>query len=87
MATLGASELAYPFRQVAYNDDSRCSIEPVTTEVKITNPRFDSEYLGEYMRQKVGVSRDDPENAFNFAIDNYVRAAWAVKDYLEANSL
>jgi hypothetical protein len=53
----------------------------------VTNPKFNPDNLGQYIRGKKGVSRDDGENAFNVAIDNYVAAAWAVKDYLKANNL
>ena len=53
----------------------------------VNDPHFNADKLGEYMREKKSVSRDDAENSFNFAIDHYVSAAWAVRDYLKANKL
>jgi hypothetical protein len=52
----------------------------------VGNPDFNPDSLGEYMRQKKNVSRDDKEHGFNYAIDHYVAAAWAVRDYLKATS-
>jgi hypothetical protein len=59
----------------------------IALEKVIKDPQFNPDRLGEYMREKKNVSRDDAENAFNFDIDHYVAAAWAVKDYLKANGL
>jgi hypothetical protein len=53
----------------------------------IDNPKFNPDEMGEYMRQKKRVSRDDEQMHFNVAIDFYVAAAWAVKGYLKANRL
>ena len=53
----------------------------------VREPNFNPDEMGEYMRQKVGVSQDDDDNTYNQAIDGYVAAAWAVKDYLKANGL
>jgi hypothetical protein len=53
----------------------------------VTDPKFNPDNLGQYMREKKGILRDDGEHAFNVAIDHYVAAAWAVKDYLKANNL
>ena len=53
----------------------------------VTDPKFNPDKLGEYMREKKRVSRDDAGNTFNATIDQYVSAAWAVKDYLKANNL
>jgi hypothetical protein len=53
----------------------------------INDPQFNADRLGEYMREKKCVSRDDAKNTFNFDIDHYVAAAWAVRGYLKANRL
>jgi hypothetical protein len=53
----------------------------------IKDPQFNPDNLAEYIREKKNVSRDDRENLLNVAIDDYVAAAWAVKDYLKANRL
>jgi hypothetical protein len=66
------------------NDEGRFF---VALEKVVKDPKFNADSLGEYMRGKKGVSRDDSENPFNKAIDQYVDAAWAVKSYLKANKL
>ena len=53
----------------------------------IKDPKFNPDALGEYIRQKTGVSRDDRENLLNVGIDRYVAAAWAVRGYLKVNKL
>jgi hypothetical protein len=46
---------------------------------------FHPDEMGEYMRGKLGVDRNAAKDAtFSTAIDHYVSAAWAVKDYLRA---
>jgi hypothetical protein len=59
----------------------------VALEKVVKKPGFNPDDLGEYIRQKKALSRDDEENSFNIATDHYVAAAWAVKDYLRANRL
>ena len=49
----------------------------------VRNDLFSPDALGDYIRQKAGVSRDDG-HPYNDVIDDYVAAAWAVKDYLKA---
>ena len=66
------------------NDEERFF---VALEKVVKIPKFNPDDLGEYMRQKKRVSRDDEQLHFNTAIDHYVAAAWAVKDYLKANRL
>ena len=66
------------------NDDERFFL--ALGEV-IDNPKFNPDELGEYMRQKKRVYRDDEQIHFNSAIDRRVAAAWAVKEYLKANKL
>jgi hypothetical protein len=58
----------------------------VVLHTVVKDPRFNPDQLGEYIRQKKKISRDD-ENLLNVAVDQYVAAAWAVKDYLKANGL
>lgn len=53
----------------------------------IREPNFNPDEMGEYMRRKACVSRDDDDNVYNQAIDDYVTAAWTLKDYLKANGL
>lgn len=53
----------------------------------LQKPGFDPDQMGLHMREKLGVSRDDEDHPFNSAIDRYVAAAWAVKEYLQANGL
>ncbi|WP_152048819.1 hypothetical protein [Aureimonas psammosilenae] len=53
----------------------------------VREDNFNPDKMGEYMRQKVGLSQNDDEGAYSQAIERYVAAAWAVKDYLEANRL
>ncbi len=53
----------------------------------IKDPQFNPDRLGEYIRKKKTVSRDNQEDLLNIAIDGWVTSAWAVKDYLEANGL
>jgi hypothetical protein len=53
----------------------------------IEDSSFNPDNLGAYIREKKGVPRDEKENHFNIAIDDYVTKAWAVKDYLKANRL
>jgi hypothetical protein len=48
----------------------------------IEEPRFNPEQMADYMRQKLGVDRNDEGNHFNIAIDHYAAAAWAVRTYL-----
>jgi hypothetical protein len=40
--------------------------------------------MGGHMREKLAVARDAEDSTFSKAIDHYVSAAWAVKDYLKA---
>jgi hypothetical protein len=54
----------------------------------VKDPSFHQDELGAYMREKAGVSRegtDDASKHFNVAIDDYVRMAGAVQEYLKAN--
>lgn len=53
----------------------------------VTEPKFNADELGRYMREKKNVARDDEKNTFNADIDHYVAAAWAVREYLKANNL
>jgi hypothetical protein len=53
----------------------------------VKEPHFNPDRMGEYIREKTGVSRNDEENPFNESIDHYVSAAWSVRDYLSANDL
>lgn len=53
----------------------------------VQKPGFNPDQMGQHMREKLGVPIDDEDHPFNSAIDRYVAAAWAVKEYLQANSL
>jgi hypothetical protein len=60
----------------------------ITLHGVVKDPQFNPDKLGDYMRQKAGVSEDgtdDRSKSLNPAIDDYVEAAWTVKDYLKAN--
>jgi hypothetical protein len=59
----------------------------IALKMVVTDLTFNPDNMGEYFRQKKKVSRDDEEHPFNYSIDHYVAAAWAVKDYLKANKL
>ena len=48
----------------------------------VGNPRFNPDEMGEHMRARLRVDRNDDENPFNEAIDHYVAAAWAVRTFL-----
>lgn len=66
------------------NDEERFF---TTLALVVRDPNFNPDALGEYMRNRMNVSRDDEENHYNMAIDDYVSRAWAVKDYLRFNRL
>lgn len=51
----------------------------------ISNPEFDPEAMGQYMRHKKNVAPSDHESAFPVHIRDLVQNAWAVKEYLKAN--
>lgn len=51
------------------------------------HPDFNPDAMGEYMRNKLGVSPDDADPHFSNAVDRYVCDAWAVKEYFKANGL
>ena len=53
----------------------------------VTEPKFNADELGRYMRQKKNVAQDDEGNTLNIDIDHYVASAWAVREYLKANNL
>jgi hypothetical protein len=61
------------------NDEERF-LKALSNVVK--NANFNPDEMGAYMRAKIGINRDDVENAFNKAIDHYTAAAWAVRGYL-----
>jgi hypothetical protein len=51
----------------------------------VRDKNFSPDVMGEHMRGKLGVDRYASKDAtFSKAIDHYVSAAWAVKDYLRA---
>jgi hypothetical protein len=50
----------------------------------VRRPKFHPEEMGGHMREKLAVTRDAEDSTFSKAIDHYVSAAWAVKDYLKA---
>jgi hypothetical protein len=55
--------------------------------LEVGKPDFNADSMGAYMRSRCGIHRyDDVNVAFNHAIDRYVAAAWAVREYLRATS-
>ena len=49
----------------------------------VHDSNFNADKLGEYMRNKTGVKRDDESyHQLSAAIDRRVQNAWAVRDYL-----
>lgn len=53
----------------------------------IRDPKFNPDAMGEYMKDKLGVSDDDADPYFSKTVDKYVSDAWAVSEYLSANHL
>ncbi|MGR9078128.1 hypothetical protein [Rhizobium leguminosarum] len=44
---------------------------------------FNPDAMGDYIRRKVGVTSRDGSHPFEMTINNLVRQAWAVRDYLQ----
>lgn len=50
----------------------------------VRDPAFNPDSMGEYMRDRKGVDRDDPDHrGFSMAIDKRVTEAWAICDFLK----
>jgi|GEM_PF-763308 len=53
----------------------------------VKDSKFNPDAMGEYMRQKTHPGIEVKDHPFRSAIDRYVTAAWAVKDYLAATGV
>jgi hypothetical protein len=53
----------------------------------LENPEFNPDKMAEYMREKVGIGASDDQHPLHNAINDYTSAAWAIKEYLDANGL
>jgi hypothetical protein len=53
----------------------------------VSDPDFNAEAMGSYMRNELGIDPDDRATAYNDSIDLYTSDAWAVREYLGANNL
>ena len=50
----------------------------------VRDPKFSPEAMGEYMRERKGVDRDNPSHSdFNSVIDRRVTEAWAIMEFLK----
>lgn len=47
---------------------------------------FNPDELGDYIRQQKGISREDEDQYFNQTVEDIVRRAHAVRDYLQATN-
>ena len=50
----------------------------------VSDPNFNPDEMGRYMRDKLGINPDDREHPFNISIDRYTSDAWAIRGYLAA---
>lgn len=50
----------------------------------VHDPDFNADEMAEYMREKVGIDRNDEQHPYAQAIEHYQAAGWAVRQYLDA---
>lgn len=48
----------------------------------VRDPKFNADEMGEYMRERQGVGREDRDPFFNNVIDRRVSQAWAINEFL-----
>ncbi|OHD05054.1 hypothetical protein [Sphingopyxis sp. RIFCSPHIGHO2_12_FULL_65_19] len=48
----------------------------------VRDPKFSPEAMGEYIRDKKGVSRDDNGDVFNNVIDRRITEAYAIQEFV-----